>query len=384
MLKKNVNYVLHRLVDVPYLLPYGQCIADHKKGIKINETGVVIWNLLDERMSRQELLARFLSYYDAPQELHLEMQKDMEDFVRLLLSYGILLDDEEKVVLSGAISRFYRIGPICVKIVAPENVFPKEFAVYEVAEDEANLAIELKLELPRTMESGNWLVRNKEIMVFENKEQFLIQFLQLSHLSEAFLLKDGSLAEICYTPAMNSNLLQEELFHAIRFLYLYTVQLKGCFAIHSASVLYQDKAWLFSGHSGAGKSTHTNLWKKLFNTEILNGDLNLIGLCNGVPVTYGIPWCGTSKITQEYSYPLGGIIFLKQASEDKCIELSEDEKVLRIWQRMITPMWTAKLAEQNLDYAKGLLSQIMVCKLECTKEDSAAETIKHWIDTEKQ
>ena len=37
---------------------------------------------------------------------------------------------------------------------------------------------------------------------------------------------------------------------------------KGMFALHSASLLYLEKAWLFSGPSGMGKSTHTALWKK--------------------------------------------------------------------------------------------------------------------------
>ena len=49
--------------------------------------------------------------------------------------------------------------------------------------------------------------------------------------------------------------ISEEIFFAIRTIFLYNASFKGMYAIHSASVLYKDKAWLFSGHSGAGKST---------------------------------------------------------------------------------------------------------------------------------
>lgn len=42
----------------------------------------------------------------------------------------------------------------------------------------------------------------------------------------------------------------DNLFHAIRLFFLFIAQKKGLFAIHSASILYHDKAWLFSGHSG--------------------------------------------------------------------------------------------------------------------------------------
>ena len=40
---------------------------------------------------------------------------------------------------------------------------------------------------------------------------------------------------------------------------------------------YQKKVWLISGASGAGKSTHSALWKKLFDVKDVNGDLNLLG-----------------------------------------------------------------------------------------------------------
>ena len=67
---------------------------------------------------------------------------------------------------------------------------------------------------------------------------------------------------------------QDSLFLAIRPVFLFLAQKKGMFVLHSASLLYLEKAWLFSGPSGMGKSTHTALWKKLFDTPFLNGDLN--------------------------------------------------------------------------------------------------------------
>ena len=56
--------------------------------------------------------------------------------------------------------------------------------------------------------------------------------------------------------------------------------------------------------------------------DILNGDLNLLGLENGIPILYGIPWCGTSGISSTKRVPLGGIFFLKQAARDKIEFLS--------------------------------------------------------------
>ena len=55
-MKQNPNYILKELAGVPYLLPYGQMIADHRRGIKLNETGVYFWNLLKEERSLEEIL----------------------------------------------------------------------------------------------------------------------------------------------------------------------------------------------------------------------------------------------------------------------------------------------------------------------------------------
>ena len=44
MIKRQKGYVLKRIEDTVYLLPYGQNIADQKRGLILNETGEFIWN----------------------------------------------------------------------------------------------------------------------------------------------------------------------------------------------------------------------------------------------------------------------------------------------------------------------------------------------------
>ena len=117
--------------------------------------------------------------------------------------------------------------------------------------------------------------QNSEMTVFENPDRYVVLFPQMQNLYEAHMLKDGTYVRVyCHPQVSETNI--ENLFHAIRLFFLFTAQRNGLFAIHSASVLYQGKAWLFSGHSGMGKSTHTALWHELFDTPYLNGDLNLL------------------------------------------------------------------------------------------------------------
>ena len=61
-------------------------------------------------------------------------------------------------------------------------------------------------------------------------------------------------------------------------------------------------------------------------------------------------------------------------------EIAEDEKPLRVMQRMITPAWTKDFMLLNLKLAKAVTKEIPVWKLFCTKNPSAVEVIRNRID----
>ena len=173
----------------------------------------------------------------------------------------------------------------------------------------------------------------------------------------------------------------ENLFHALRLFFLFLAQQNGLFAIHSASILYREKAWLFSGHSGMGKSTHTGLWHQLLGTPFLNGDLNLLGIHENRIMVYGIPWCGTSGIYTTRNYELGGIVLLgRDPARDYLEELSPSDQILRVMQRMISPAWKEGQLTKNLFFAEEIADRVPILHLFCTKNQSAVKVIREEID----
>ena len=173
------------------------------------------------------------------------------------------------------------------------------------------------------------------------------------------------------------------VFHAIRHAFLLRAQLLDMYVIHSASILYNGQAWLFSALSGTGKSTHTNLWHKLYGTPFLDGDLNLLAFEDGKPVVKGIPWCGTSGIFTTETYPLGGIILLARDKTNHVEELSYQNQVLGIQMRFISPKWNAKQTLESLDFAERIAKSARIARLYCNMEDEAAEVCRAWIDNGK-
>ena len=54
-IKRQEGYCLKEIAGVHYLLPYGQKVADQRKGIVLDETGVFLWNEVQETMTDEEL-----------------------------------------------------------------------------------------------------------------------------------------------------------------------------------------------------------------------------------------------------------------------------------------------------------------------------------------
>ena len=119
----------------------------------------------------------------------------------------------------------------------------------------------------------------------------------------------------------------------------------------------EAKGYLFLGHSGTGKSTHARQWLAAFEDAwLLNDDNPILRVMdNGEARVYGSPWSGKTPCYKNESAPVGGIIKLSQAPENKIQTIS-------------LPQAYAYM----LSSASGL-------KMEQTMADNMFETIKHII-----
>ena len=83
MFKCQPGYTLRKIKGINYLLPYGQQIADLKKGFVLNETSTFLWNVLQHHESAEpqqlaEILART---YQLDESYYPELLKDVTDFL---------------------------------------------------------------------------------------------------------------------------------------------------------------------------------------------------------------------------------------------------------------------------------------------------------------
>lgn len=377
-MKRNDSYTLKKLAGVPYLLPYGQMQADFKRGMRINETGAFLWEILEQEHTRDELLSICAKHYEATESDLPLLEKDINQFLSEMIACGILIDEWKLPRIAGA-EQYFSIAGLNLCLYGSPEAIPPEFNDFAIEKPEnIHQTVVLYPGTPAFRQNGRLLIRDKELIVIDAEDRYVLEFPCMPEISELLLSKDGQKAILYYLPPL-SEAHRTSFFHALRLTYLYMASRLERTVLHSASILYQGKAWLFSGSSGTGKSTHTGLWHEILQTPYINGDLNLLAM-NDRPVIHGLPWCGTSEIYDTNTYPLGGIILLRQSPENRVEELSPDKKLLLVQQRLISPFWTSKMLDTNLKIIEQILPHILVCRLYCTKDEEAVITIKDRID----
>lgn len=109
----------------------------------------------------------------------------------------------------------------------------------------------------------------------------------------------------------------EVLSSLLRLVYSFAVLYKNAISIHASVVTCRNKAYLFMGKSGTGKSTHSGLWlQHIPHTSLLNDDNPTVRLINGETIIYGTPWSGKTPCYKNEFYEAGAFVRLKQAKEN--------------------------------------------------------------------
>ena len=432
----NEKYTIKQSEDTYFLLPFGQAIAEHKRGVTLNRAGAELFEALkkgsltdDELRENADFISSLknlgiidpvppvsysgdLIFQNAEKNILISNQNN-RDVPNIDISVKLTDQVIKETKTDNASDNRFNIAGININIHADRSLIHEGFDLFKIP-DLAHLAVnkgadknndlnivsdstpDLNIDIkeytgvdPRNdfpvNKESEPLIVNYQLCVYPSKNgnTYDLFFPFNNFVFFANISCDGKNAELYYIPSLDkagNEKIKNEIFHSIRLIFLYHASFKGMFAVHSASLLYKDKAWLFSGQSGTGKSTHTGLWNKNFGTPIINGDVNLVSVSDDTPMIHGTPWCGTSGIFDNKSYPLGGITLLKQSPENKVNTLSLPDKQLLVNQRIISPSWTEKMFDRNWEYTCRAVSDIFVAQLECRPDDDAAHVMKKAID----
>ena len=142
---------------------------------------------------------------------------------------------------------------------------------------------------------------------------------------------------------------------------------------HASAVEYEDRAYLFLGKSGTGKSTHSRMWNQaLDGVTLINDDHPIVRMYNGEIIVYGSPWSGKTHCYKNMRVPLGGIIRIVRAPYNKATRLSPIHSYASVMTSCGGMVWEKEFADNRDAIIQKIISHIPCWNMECLPDEDAA------------
>ena len=162
--------------------------------------------------------------------------------------------------------------------------------------------------------------------------------------------------------------------NAAMLVYAFATSDKATLLFHSSVTVLDGKAYMFLGHSGTGKSTHSQQWHAAFpEAHLLNDDNPAVRVWDDQRVVvYGTPWSGKTPCYKNESAPVQALVQLAQAPENKITRL----KMTQAYPYILASVSGLKVMPEMMDRIFESIAKVLeispVYRLECLPNPDAA------------
>lgn len=130
------------------------------------------------------------------------------------------------------------------------------------------------------------------------------------------------------------------------------------FMMHGAAIALNDAAYIFTGKSGTGKTTHIMKWlKNAPETIVINGDKPIIRYMEGSFFVCGTPWSGKEQMNTNTMIPLKKYIFMTRGEKNIITRIDYPQ----VLPRMLGQIYLSKdvkKAQKTLDLLEHMKKDI--------------------------
>ncbi len=149
--------------------------------------------------------------------------------------------------------------------------------------------------------------------------------------------------------------------------------------LHASSISCCGKGIAFTAPSGTGKSTHTAMWEKYYNADILNDDTPILRVENEQTILYGTPWDGSQNKSINSSAPLNALVIIEQAESNSIRELSNKEAIPLLLPRVFLPYQNAELMDLALQNIEKIIQITPKFLLKCKPDREAVDLVHQCV-----
>ena len=148
----------------------------------------------------------------------------------------------------------------------------------------------------------------------------------------------------------------------LRILHSLILAERGGFLLHAASAICGGRAYLFSGVSGAGKTTMTRLAPA--NITLLTDEISYLRPSADGYAAFGTPFAGElARAGENCTAPVSALFFLEQGPENRVDELTSAEAVRRLMRNILFFAEDHRLVEKLLATACDFVARVPIRRL---------------------
>jgi hypothetical protein len=148
----------------------------------------------------------------------------------------------------------------------------------------------------------------------------------------------------------------------LRILHSLILAERGGFLLHAASAICDGGAYLFSGESGAGKTTMTRLAPA--DITLLTDEISYLRPSAGGYAAFGTPFAGElARAGENCTAPVAALFFLEQGPENRVDELPPAEAVRRLMRNILFFAEDKNLVEKLLATACDFVGRVPIRRL---------------------
>ncbi len=137
---------------------------------------------------------------------------------------------------------------------------------------------------------------------------------------------------------------------------------EGVLVVHGATVEYEGMALLFTGHSGAGKSTIAEIAESA-GAKVLSDDRSIVTVRHSTPTVWGTPWHGSHRRGSPEAIPLTAMFLLVQDVQDRTDAISPARATGELLVRLIHPGSRPEDMERLLDGVAAVAERVPMAEL---------------------
>lgn len=162
--------------------------------------------------------------------------------------------------------------------------------------------------------------------------------------------------------AVRQNANPYSLDSVLRILHSLILAQRGGFLLHAASAICDGRACLFSGVSGAGKTTITRLAPP--DVTLLTDEISYVRPSAAGYSAFGTPFAGElARAGENCTAPVSALFFLEKGPENRVDELSSAEAVRRLMRNILFFAEDRGLVENLLATACDFVARVPIRRL---------------------